>query len=238
MKLALLGYGKMGKTIEALAKTRGHHIVHRFSSTDPVSMKMLQESDVAIEFSTPQQAPEHISACLKSGVPVVVGTTGWYDRYEELRSLADSMGISMFTATNFSLGVNMFFMLNEYLARFMQQHQEYRASIIETHHVHKKDAPSGTAITLAEGIMKQNPHYQRWNLTGQGAPGEDSLPITSLRMDEVPGTHEVLYQSAIDDISIRHVAHNRNGFALGALLAAEFIKDRRGVYGMKDLLQF
>ncbi len=104
--------------------------------------------------------------------------------------------------------------------------------------MHKKDAPSGTAITLAEGIMKQNPHYQRWNQTGQGAPGEDSLPITSLRMDEVPGTHEVLYQSAIDDISIRHVAHNRNGFALGALLAAEFIKDRRGVYGMKDLLQF
>lgn len=238
MKLALIGYGKMGKTIERLAIERGHQVVHRFNSVHPVNAAELQDVDAAIEFSAPHLAMEHISLCLKSGIPVVVGTTGWYDHFDACVSLANETGTPLFTASNFSLGVNLFFALNEYLARLMNAYPEYKADIIETHHVHKKDAPSGTALTLADGLIRQHQGYSGWKLSDNTSVKQDLLPIQSLRIDEVPGTHEVNYRSNIDTLSITHTAHNRDGFALGAILAAEFIKGRSGVFGMKDLLQF
>ncbi|MBU6325379.1 MAG: 4-hydroxy-tetrahydrodipicolinate reductase [Bacteroidetes bacterium] len=238
MKLALIGYGKMGKTIERLAIERGHQVVHRFNSANPVNAEALKETDAAIEFSAPHLAVEHISICLKSSIPVVVGTTGWYDHFEACALLAKETGTPLFTASNFSLGVNLFFALNEYLAGLMKAYPEYQAEIIETHHVHKKDAPSGTAITLAEGLIRQHQDYTGWKLSDTATLGNSLLPIHSLRIDEVPGTHEVSYRSHIDTLSITHTAHNRDGFALGAILAAEFIKGRSGVFGMKDLLQF
>lgn len=238
MKLALIGYGKMGKTIERLATERGHQVVHRFNSVHPLNAEALHEADAAIEFSAPHLAVEHIKLCLKSGIPVVVGTTGWYDDFDACVSLAKATGTPLFTASNFSLGVNLFFALNEYLADLMKPYPAYQASISETHHVHKKDAPSGTAITLAEGLIRQQPRFKGWKLSNALPLEEHLLPIQSLRMDEVPGTHEVYYCSTIDTLSISHTAHNRDGFALGAILAAEFIKGRSGVYGMKDLLQF
>jgi 4-hydroxy-tetrahydrodipicolinate reductase len=238
MKLALIGYGKMGKTIERLAKERGHQVVQRFNTAHPVSTEALQEADAAIEFSAPELAVPHIRLCLESGIPVVVGTTGWYDQYHTCVALAEKTGTSLFTASNFSLGVNLFFALNEYLAGLMKAYPEYHADIVETHHVHKKDAPSGTAITLAEGLIRRHQGYESWKLSNASTKELNTLPIFSQRIDEVPGTHEVSYRSAIDTISITHTAHSRDGFALGAILAAEFIKGRSGVYGMKDLLQF
>ncbi len=230
MKIALFGYGKMGKMIEQLAPDRGHQVVARITSQD--TNPDFSAMDVAIDFSTPEAAFANITACLKHGVPVVCGTTGWLERYEEVAKICREHNTAFIYASNFSLGVNLFFSLNEKLAQLMQKGPGYRAEIEEIHHVHKLDAPSGTAITLAEGILDHST-YTEWKL--DDAP-EGALPIRSVRDGEVPGTHTVGYHSDIDSIEIRHTAHNRQGFALGALVAAEWIHGRKGVFTMKDVL--
>ncbi|MEY3984037.1 MAG: 4-hydroxy-tetrahydrodipicolinate reductase [Bacteroidota bacterium] len=238
MKFALIGYGKMGKAIEAIALSRGHDICARYDSAHPLTESSLTKADVAIEFSTPALATKHMRICLEAGVPVVTGTTGWYAAFPEMQALSEANGTGLFTASNFSLGVNIFFSINEQLARIMAQHPDYRVAISETHHVHKKDAPSGTAISLAAQILEHMPHLKSWSLGRPEQVNSTTLTIESIRTDEVPGTHDVVYYSAIDTISIQHTAHSRAGFALGAVLAAEFLQGKHGVYGMKDLLQF
>lgn len=238
MKFALIGYGKMGKAIEAIAISRGHEICARYDSAHPLTEASLSKADIAIEFSNPELATKHMRICLEAGVPVVAGTTGWYAAFSEMQALSKATGTALFTASNFSLGVNIFFAINEQLARIMAQQPDYRVAISETHHVHKKDAPSGTAISLASQILKHMPQLNSWSLGTPEQATSTTLPIESIRMDEVPGTHDVVYHSAIDTISIKHIAHNRSGFALGAVLAAEFLQGKQGVYGMKDLLQF
>ncbi|MCR5444788.1 MAG: 4-hydroxy-tetrahydrodipicolinate reductase [Bacteroidales bacterium] len=222
MKIALIGYGKMGHAIEAYALQHGHSVACTIDKGDPWPERL--EADVAVEFTTPQTAVENIKRCLTLGVPVVCGTTGWYDRFEEVRDLCRQTGGHMLTATNFSLGMNMMFALNEHLARLMKN-SSYKVSITETHHVHKLDAPSGTAITLQQQIVEQ------------GNRTVKEVPITSYREGEVPGTHTVVYDSEIDTITLTHEAHSRQGLAQGAVVAAEWlVKAVPGVYTMKDLL--
>ncbi|WP_445385435.1 4-hydroxy-tetrahydrodipicolinate reductase [Robiginitalea sp. IMCC44478] len=230
MKIGLFGYGKMGRMIEQLALKRDHEIVARIDSPDDrVPYKNL---DVAIDFSSPDAAFENISNCFKNGVPVVCGTTGWLSRYDEAVSLCKKEGAAFIYASNFSLGVNLFFQLNETLARLINGVSGYQAEMKEIHHTQKLDAPSGTAITLAEGIIN-NSAYTAWT---SGKVEKDSLPIYSERTGEVPGTHKIKYESAVDSIEIIHTAHNRKGFALGALIAAEWIVGKEGVFNMKDVL--
>lgn len=230
MKIALFGYGKMGRMIEQLAEERGHQIVARVNSSDP--SPDFESMDVAIDFSTPEAAFENISQCLRNKVPVICGTTGWLDRYEEVTHICKEESSAFIYASNFSLGVNLFFALNEKLAHLMQKAPGYKAAIEEIHHVHKLDAPSGTAITLAEGVLEHS-DYKNWTLSS-AMDGE--LPIQAKRKGEVPGTHTVSYHSEIDSIEIRHTAHNREGFALGAITAAEWIQGKEGVFTMKDVL--
>jgi len=230
MKIALLGYGKMGKTIERLAGEAGYEIV--YTSDRDLVQGTLDEADVAIEFSTPEAAFENIRKCLEAGIPVVSGTTGWLDRYEDVLKLCKDRNGSFIYASNFSIGVNLFFGLNEYLAKQMKQRSEYDVRISETHHTEKKDAPSGTAITLVEDIL-ETLGYSNWFL--EGTPG-DGIPIEAKREGDVKGIHEIEYRSDVDRISIRHEAFSRDGFAKGALLAAEWLQDKKGVFGMKDVL--
>ena len=230
MKIALLGYGKMGKTIERLAGEAGYEIV--YTSDRDLVQGTLDEADVAIEFSTPEAAFENIRKCLEAGIPVVSGTTGWLDRYEDVLKLCKDRNGSFIYASNFSIGVNLFFGLNEYLAKQMKQRSEYDVRISETHHTEKKDAPSGTAITLVEDIL-ETLGYSNWFL--EGTPG-DGIPIEAKREGDVKGIHEIEYRSNVDRISIRHEAFSRDGFAKGALLAAEWLQDKKGVFGMKDVL--
>lgn len=230
MKIALLGYGKMGKTIEALAQEAGHEVV--FTSDKDLEKGVLKEADVAIEFSTPGAAFENIQKCLKEGIPVVSGTTGWLDKYDEVLKLCEDRNGSFIYASNFSIGVNLFFGLNEYLAKQMKQRSEYDVRISETHHTEKKDAPSGTAITLVEDILKTM-GYSNWFL--EGTKG-DGVPIKAKREGDVKGIHEIEYRSEVDKISIRHEAFSRDGFARGALLAAEWLQDKKGVFSMQDVL--
>ena len=236
MKIALFGYGKMGKEIEKIAQARNNEIaliVDDHNSTT-YSAKELKKCDVAIEFSTPETAVSNIYACFDAHVPVVVGTTGWLKKWDEVSESCKKNGHSLFWASNFSVGVNLFFKLNETLARLMHSHEEYRVSLEEIHHVHKKDAPSGTGITLAEGILKNNIRLKKWVNTATDDPA--LLPILSKRIDEVPGTHSVRYSSDVDYIEIVHVAHSRKGFAQGAVIAAEWLPGKKGVFGMNDLL--
>lgn len=230
MKIALLGYGKMGRTIEVLAKEAGHEVVY-ISDKDMVKGK-LEEADVAIEFSTPEAAFGNIQKCLKEGIPVVSGTTGWLENYGEVLKLCEERNGSFIYASNFSIGVNLFFGLNEYLAKQMKQRSEYDVRISETHHTEKKDAPSGTAITLVEDIL-ETLGYSTWFL--EGTPG-DGVPIEAKREGDVKGIHQIEYSSEVDKISIRHEAFSRDGFAKGALLAAEWLQNKKGVYSMKDVL--
>jgi 4-hydroxy-tetrahydrodipicolinate reductase len=230
MKIALLGYGKMGKTIEALAQEAGHEVV--YTSDKDLKRGVFKEADVAIEFSTPGAAFENIQKCLKEGIPVVSGTTGWLDKYDEVLKLCEDRNGSFIYASNFSIGVNLFFGLNEYLAKQMKQRSEYDVRISETHHTQKKDAPSGTAITLVEDIL-ENLGYSNWFL--EGTTG-DGVPIKAQREGDVKGIHEVEYRSEVDKISIRHEAFSRDGFARGALLAAEWLQDKKGVFSMQDVL--
>jgi 4-hydroxy-tetrahydrodipicolinate reductase len=237
MKIALSGYGKMGKAIEQIALERGHEIVQKFNSSEPLIGADLSACDIVIDFTRPEVASHNIRYCIDNKCSVVAGTTGWYHNYEALRAAAHEAGICLFTATNFSLGVNIAFHVNRILAAIMSNHREYNAHIEETHHIHKLDAPSGTAITLAEGIVENHTRFARWQLSDGQNLAAESLPIISHRIDEVPGTHRVIYASPIDSIELIHTAFNRQGFALGAVLAAEFCQDKQGVFGMKDLLQ-
>ena len=230
MKIALLGYGKMGKTIEQIALSRGHEITLKVDKdTENYS---LDHIDVAIDFSTPDAAVANISNCINHNIPVISGTTGWLEQYDEVLALCKEKDGSFLYASNFSLGVNIFFELNRTLAKLMANRPEYNISMEEIHHTQKLDAPSGTAITLAEDIIK-NSKYGTWTLD---AAKSKELHINSKRIDSVPGTHDVTYTSAVDTIEIRHTAHNREGFALGAVIAAEWIAEKKGVFSMKDVL--
>jgi 4-hydroxy-tetrahydrodipicolinate reductase len=242
MRIGLFGYGKMGKEIEKIALERGHSItaiVNRNSSLEKVAVDAV---DAVIEFSAPELAVSHIEFCLKNGLPVIVGTTGWYSHLEQLTKLCDQQKGSMLHATNFSLGVNIFFALNTYLAKIMNQFPEYEASMVEIHHTHKLDAPSGTAISLAHQIIAEHHAYQKWeNVKKSQIENPVSLSVESLRLPDVPGTHEVKYESDIDAIELKHTAHNRKGFALGSVLAAEWLMNKtnkQGVFTMKDVLNF
>ena len=228
MKIALLGYGRMGQAIEKIAIERGHTIVAKI---DKDNENQAYEADVAINFSVPNAAYDNITAAIHKGIPVVCGTTGWLDRLDEVETLCQQKESAFLYASNFSLGVNLFFELNAKLAKMMQKHPLYSASIEEIHHTQKLDKPSGTAITLAEGIPSEG---NAWHLVEDNGEG---VPISSIRKDEVPGTHTVTHRSEIDEISITHTAHNRTGFALGAVLAAEWIQDKKGIFSMRDVLQ-
>jgi 4-hydroxy-tetrahydrodipicolinate reductase len=236
MKLALIGYGKMGKAIEEIALHKGHEIVLKIgrSNIEEFNNERLSQADVAIEFTNPHSALENVKKCVEAGVPVVCGSTGWTDQLDEIKSLVADRNGSFIFASNFSVGVNIFFEVNKHLATLMSAHPDYEVILEETHHTQKKDAPSGTAITLAEQVMQQLKRKKRWVNELSDLP--EDLEIISQRIDPAPGTHNVRYSSAIDNIEIIHTAHNRKGFASGAVLAAEFIKDRKGVFTMKDVL--
>ena len=236
MKIALIGYGKMGKEVEQIALLRGHTIVLKVDANNEktYSIEELKCADAVIEFSTPESAVNNIYKCFDAGVPVIVGTTGWLSKLDEVKQKCIEKDQTLFYASNFSIGVNLFFKLNEYLAALMNPYSEYNVAMEEIHHIHKMDAPSGTAISLANQVLGQYEKKNKWVNTSTDKVNE--LSIISKRIDEVPGTHTVTYGSAVDEISITHLAHNRKGFALGALIAAEWITDKKGVYGMADLM--
>ncbi|MFA9191833.1 4-hydroxy-tetrahydrodipicolinate reductase [Flavobacterium sp. FZUC8N2.13] len=230
MKIALLGYGKMGQVIERIALERGHEIVLKkdeFNTYDGLS-----NADVAIDFSVPTAAVDNISASFNNNVPVVSGTTGWLDRYDEMIALCKEKNGGFISSSNFSLGVNLFFGLNEYLAKMMANIDGYKVTMEEIHHIHKLDAPSGTAISLAQGVI-ENSNYSNWTLENAT---ENDILIEAVRTGEVPGTHTVTYDSGIDSIEIKHTAHNREGFALGAVIAAEWLAGKQGIFSMRDVL--
>lgn len=230
MKIALIGYGKMGKIIEQIALKRGHVIVAKLSETPTV--ESLTNADVAIEFSNPEAAFENIKTCLENKIPVVCGTTGWLERKPEIEKIAQANDTAFLYGSNFSLGVNLFFELNKKLAALMKNFPEYGVQLEEIHHTHKKDAPSGTAISLAEGVI-ENSDFNAWKL---GETSGKELGIFAVREDEVPGTHSVFYRAEVDEIEIKHTAFSREGFALGAVVAAEWILDKKGNFGMQDVL--
>jgi 4-hydroxy-tetrahydrodipicolinate reductase len=231
MNIALFGYGKMGKMIEQIALSRGHSIVAKVDVNSPeIDFSTV---DVAIDFSMPTAAFNNIKRCIENKTPIVSGTTGWLDRYEEAVSFCKENEGAFIYASNFSLGVNIFFELNSYLAKMMKNLKDYKVSLEEIHHTQKLDAPSGTAISLAEGIIADS-SYQGWKL--DKAERADEITITAKREAEVPGTHTVAYESDVDRLEIKHTAHNRHGFALGALIAAEWLQDKTGVFNMKDVL--
>lgn len=230
MNIALFGYGKMGQLIEKLAVKRGHKIVARIDeNSDETDFSSI---DIAIDFSVPESAFKNITDCFDHGVPVVSGTTGWLHRFDEAVEKCNKQGGAFIYASNFSLGVNLFFDLNAKLAQIMKSNGQYKVSLEEIHHTRKLDAPSGTAITLAESIVA-NSDYKTWKLEGAA---EDDIPIVAKRIGDTPGTHTVKYDSEIDSIEIKHTAHNRNGFALGAIVAAEWLLGKKGVFTMKDVL--
>lgn len=230
MKIALLGYGKMGKVIERIALERGHEIVLKKEATD--AFDGLDNADVAIDFSVPDAAVGNISACLNTGIPVISGTTGWLENYHDVVQLCEEKEGAFIYGSNFSLGVNIFFELNEYLAKMMAKLDQYKVAIEEVHHIQKLDAPSGTAITLAKDIIA-NSDYSSWAI---GNPKEDEIFIDAKREENVPGTHTVVYDSDVDAIEIKHTAHSREGFAFGAVIAAEWLVGKKGIFTMKDVL--
>jgi len=231
MKIALLGYGKMGKVIEKVALERGHEIVLRKSSSD--TFDGLDQADVAIDFSVPTSAVENITACLQHNIPVICGTTGWLEDYDKMADLCQQNKGAFLYGSNFSLGVNLFFELNRKLAQLMLPHAQYRVSMEEIHHTQKLDAPSGTAISLANDIVELT-KLKGWKLN---AAQPDELAITAKRIEQVPGTHSVFYDSDVDQIEIKHTAHSREGFALGSVIAAEWIIGKTGVFSMKNVLE-
>ncbi len=242
MKIALLGYGKMGKAIEAVAEDRGHEIGVTIDDEDDWMNRLddLRDCDIAVDFSTPATVVGNIMRCFDLDIPVVVGTTGWYDQLESVVHDCQQRGQALFVASNFSIGMNMMFELNRRLAQLMNNYDEYQVAITETHHIHKLDAPSGTAITLAEDIIEELDRKDEWQL--KNADGKDrrikkrAIPITSIREGEVPGIHEVVYDSDIDTLTLRHSAKSRKGLALGAVLACEYMEDKKGYHTMRDLL--
>lgn len=236
MNIALIGYGKMGKEIEQIAISRGHTIVLKVSSANANSYSIdeLKKADVAIEFSNPEAVINNIYKCFEANVPVVVGATGWLKQLDEVKQKCSDKKQTLFYASNYSIGVNLFFKVNEYLAKLMNAYPDYNVSMEEIHHVHKLDSPSGTALSLANQLIENIDSKQKW--VNQSTDNRNELGIISKRIDEVPGTHTVTYSSAVDEISMTHIAHNRKGFALGAVIAAEWVKDKKGIFGMNDLL--
>lgn len=238
MKIALIGYGKMGKTIEEIAIHRGHKIVLKIdeNNTGEFTHQNIAEANVAIEFTGPHSAYENVKKTLNFGMPLVCGSTGWLDKLTEIEKLCEERNGSFLYASNFSVGVNIFFETNKKLASLMAAHDDYDITITEIHHTQKKDAPSGTAITLAEQVLDSIPGKKNW--VNHISDNPDELEILSERIDPAPGTHKVKYSSAIDDIEIIHTAHSRKGFALGAVLAAEYIYNKKGRFTMKEVLGF
>lgn len=232
MNVSIIGYGKMGKAIAEILEERGHTIIAKFGAKG-MDESLLKQSDVAIEFSNPEVAFKNISKCFNNGIPVVSGTTGWLNRYEEAIALCKANEGGFLYASNFSLGVNIFFEINNKLANLMASQMQYDISIDETHHTEKKDAPSGTAITLAEQIIDKMERKSSWTMEDDR---ESSVKINAFREAHVPGTHLIRYSSEIDSIEIKHTAHTRKGFAFGAVLAAEFLAGKTGVYTMKHVL--
>ena len=231
MKIALLGYGKMGKIVEKLAVKKGHTIVSRINQYS--SKEEILKADIAIEFSTPQAAVSNIKFCLENDIPIVSGTTGWLAHYDKMIKLCENRNGSFIYASNFSIGVNLFFSINEYVSNLMEPWKDYQVSIEEVHHNQKLDTPSGTAVTLAEEIIR-NSDKKNWELNGTEA---ENINITAKRINDIKGTHIINYDSNIDTILIKHEAHSRDGFALGAILAAEWLADKKGIFTMKDVLQ-
>lgn len=245
MKIALLGYGKMGRIIEQFALDRGHQVVLKIdeNNIDQKTIENLQEADVAIDFSTPHSVLSNIESCFDAGLPLVVGTTGWYDKIDEIKAECEAGNNSLLYASNFSVGVNVFFFVNEVLAKIMNRYPQYDVLVEEIHHTQKLDSPSGTAITIAEGILEGLDRKGAWvnELVGDGEeviPKPEQLLIESHRIEDVPGTHTVVYSSEVDDIEFKHKAHGRAGFALGAVLAAEWLQNRKGFYSVKDMFDF
>ena len=238
MNILILGYGKMGKAIEEIAEERGHSIGHKININNIQALKFInpEEVDVAIEFSQPDAAFDNISYCLEHGIPVVSGTTGWLDRKNEIEKLCEQKNGTFFYASNFSMGVNLFFKLNDILAQMMKQHPNYKVGLTEIHHTEKLDAPSGTAITLAEGLIDNHPSKTEW--INEPSDEEHVVSIISKREPDVPGTHIINYISDVDEIEIKHTAKSRTGFALGAVLVAEWIQDQQGILSMKDFMKF
>jgi 4-hydroxy-tetrahydrodipicolinate reductase len=232
MKIALLGYGKMGKVIERIALERGHEIVLRKSSSD--SYNGLENADVAIDFSIPNAAVSNISECLQNNIPIVSGTTGWLVDYPKMAALCEEKKGAFIYGSNFSLGVNLFFELNDYLAKMMSKFNQYSVSMEEIHHIQKLDTPSGTGISLANGII-ENSNYSDWSLDKNS--NENSIYIDAQRIENVPGTHSIFYKSKVDTIEIKHTANNRDGFAIGSVMAAEWLVGKRGVFTMRDVLE-
>lgn len=239
MNIALFGYGKMGKVIEKIAEKRGHVIVARVNREQPKESFDFSDVDAVIEFSIPEKAKENIQFCFEHKLPVVIGTTGWYEHLEDLKKEAQQINGAFLHSTNFSLGVNVFFELNRHLATLMNQFDDYSAAVTEIHHTQKLDAPSGTGITLCEGVIENHDNYSKWeNVKKSQISKNGTLSIESIRLPDVPGTHEVEYESSIDTINIKHTAHNREGFGLGSVIAAEWIIGKTGEFTMKDVLKF
>ena len=238
MKIALIGYGKMGHMIEEIARQRGHTIVLKINidNTEKFTKENMAEADVAIEFTAPESAFDNVKRCLEFGVPVVSGSTGWNQHLDEAKEYCRQQDSAFLHASNFSIGVNIFFQVNKLLARLMASQPEYDVQLKEIHHTQKKDAPSGTAVTLAEQVIENMDRKNGWVLGPAQQPEE--LSIISERIDPAPGTHYVRYTSAVDEIEIVHTAHNRKGFALGAVLAAEFLAGKKGIFSMEDVLKF
>jgi 4-hydroxy-tetrahydrodipicolinate reductase len=236
MNIALIGYGKMGKAIEEIALHNGHDIVLKISieNTEDLTIENLQQADAAIEFTGPESAADNLKKCFEAGVPVVCGSTGWLERWDEIKDLCLASDGALVYASNFSIGVNLFFELNTYLSKLMKEYESYDIKMEEIHHSEKKDAPSGTAITLAEQILENIQRKKR--LVNHSSQKKEELEIISERTDPAPGTHKIKYTSAIDDIEIIHTAHNRMGFAGGAVKAAEFLQGKKGIFTMKDVL--
>jgi len=240
MNIALIGYGKMGKAIEKIAEERGHRIVLICNSELSVKYADFENVDLAIEFTEPSLAVGHIEYCIDKNIPIVVGTTGWYDELDEIIEKVNDNKGSLLHATNFSIGVNIFFEINKKLAQLMSTTNEYKVSVEETHHLQKIDSPSGTGITIADDILSNNTNYLSWVLGKNEVPysNRNQFPLTSYRKPNVPGTHKISYNSDIDKIEISHEAHSRKGFALGAVIAAEYLINQKGVFQMKDVLKF
>jgi len=241
MNILILGYGKMGKIISEIAEDRGHTIVAKINLENQKDLQHLDTStiDVAIEFSQPESAVENVLWAIEKQIPIVCGTTGWLDQKSRIEKNTIEKDGTFFYASNFSIGVNMFFKLNSYLAKLMADQSSYHVAMEEIHHTEKKDAPSGTAITLAEGIIKEIDHLDRWVLSSETkSPNSSDLPISAKRIDPAPGTHTIKYESEIDTIEITHTAHSRKGFAMGAVMVAEWVKNKKGVLTMDDFLSF
>lgn len=236
MKIALIGYGKMGKAIEQIAISKGHEIVLKIdiSNGNDFNKENVSKADVAIEFTGPHSAFENVMKCLEFGIPVVCGSTGWLDKWNEAKKLCEDKNGTLVYASNYSIGVNLFFELNIYLAKLMSNHQEYDVMLKEIHHTQKKDAPSGTAITLAQQVLQYITSKKSW--VNRPSDNNQELSIISERVDPAPGTHKIKYHSPVDDIEIIHTAHNRDGFAGGAVLAAEFVVGKKGILSMKEVL--